>query len=112
MKKIEAIVQPHQKHKVIAALTAVKINGMTVSDVFGHGRQKGHKEIYRGTEYEVTLLPKVKFEIVVPDDQVDDVIAAIEQSARTGEVGDGKIFVSDVSEAIRIRNGDRGDGAL
>ena len=112
MKKIEAIVQPHQKNKVMSALTAVEVNGMTVSDVFGHGRQKGHKEIYRGQEYDVKLLPKVKFEIVVPDDLVDDVVSAIEQSARTGEVGDGKIFVSDVVESVRIRNGDRGDGAL
>jgi nitrogen regulatory protein P-II 1 len=85
---------------------------MTVSDVRGHGRQKGHKEVYRGQEYEVDLLPKMKLELVVPDGRLDDVVRAVTRSARTGKIGDGKLFVYDVEEAIRIRNDDRGESAL
>jgi len=93
-------------------LKAVGIDGMTISEVRGHGRQKGHKEVYRGQEYTVDLLPKVKFELVVTDSRAEEVIETITRAARTGKIGDGKIFVSEVIEVIRIRNGDRGDAAL
>jgi nitrogen regulatory protein P-II 1 len=112
MKKIEAIIQPFKLEEVKEALKNVGIDGMTITEVRGHGRQKGHKEVYRGQEYNVDLLPKVKFEIVVADDRVEDVINAISLAARTGKIGDGKIFVFDVGDAIRIRNGDRAEGAL
>ncbi len=112
MKKIEAIIQPHKLEDVKAALTALGIEGMTISEVRGHGRQKGHKEVYRGMEYQVDLLPKVKVEMVIPGGRLDEAIQAILKAARTGKIGDGKIFVSDVQEAIRIRNDDRGEGAL
>ncbi len=112
MKKIEAIIQPHKLEDVKAALTGIGIEGMTISEVRGHGRQKGHKEVYRGMEYQVDLLPKVKVEMVVPGARMDEAIQAILGAARTGKIGDGKIFVSEVEEAIRIRNDDRGDGAL
>ena len=112
MKRIEAIVQPFKMQEVKDALTSIGIDGMTISDVRGHGRQKGHKETYRGQEYNVNLLPKVKFEIVVPENRLDDVVVAILSSARTGKIGDGKIFIYEVAEAIRIRNGERGDFAL
>jgi nitrogen regulatory protein P-II 1 len=112
MKRIEAIVQPFKMQEVKDALTSIGIDGMTISDVRGHGRQKGHKETYRGQEYNVDLLPKVKFEIVVPENRLDDVVVAILSSARTGKIGDGKIFIYEVAEAIRIRNGERGDFAL
>jgi nitrogen regulatory protein P-II 1 len=112
MKKIEAIIQPHKIDEVKAALIGIGIDGMTISEVRGHGRQKGHKEVYRGQEYQVDLLPKVKVEMVVPADRSTDVINALSAAARTGKIGDGKIFISDVADAIRIRNGDRGPAAL
>ncbi len=112
MKKIEAIIQPFKLEDVRSALKAVGIDGMTVTEVRGHGRQKGHREIYRGHEYEVDLLPKVKLEMVVPSERVDEVIRTVLESARTGKIGDGKIFVYEVVEAIRIRNQDRGEAAL
>jgi len=112
MKKIEAIIQPHKLEDVKEALKAIGIDGMTISEVRGHGRQKGHKEIYRGMEYQVDLLPKVKVEMVIPDGRADEVIRTVVNSARTGKIGDGKVFVYDVAEAIRIRNDDRGEGAL
>ncbi len=112
MKKIEAIIQPHKLEEVKEAMKAIGIDGMTVSEVRGHGRQKGHKEIYRGMEYQVDLLPKIKLEIVVPGARADEVIRTLVAAARTGKIGDGKIFVFDVAEAIRIRNDDRGETAL
>ena len=112
MKKIEAVIQPHKFEDVKEALKSIGITGMTVLEARGHGRQKGHKEVYRGMEYQVDLLPKVKLETVVPDDRLEEVIGALTHAARTGEIGDGKIFVSDIAEAIRIRNDERGEGAL
>jgi nitrogen regulatory protein P-II 1 len=112
MKKIEAIIQPYKLNDVRDALKAIGVDGVTVSEVRGHGRQKGHKEVYRGMEYEVDLLPKVKLEMVVVDARVEEITGALTKSARTGKIGDGKIFVYDVREAIRIRNDDRGDAAL
>lgn len=112
MKKIEAIIQPHKLEQVKEALKAIGIDGMTVIEVRGHGRQKGHKEVYRGMEYQVDLLPKMKLEMVVPTDRAEEVIETLVQSARTGKIGDGKVFVYDLADAIRIRNGDRGEGAL
>src|SRR5256885_16494638 len=112
MKKIEAIIQPHKLEDVKEALKAIGIDGMTISEVRGHGRQKGHKEVYRGMEYQVDLLPKVKLEMVVSDQRFTEVVQTVVNSARTGKIGDGKVFVYDVADAIRIRNEDRGDGAL
>ena len=112
MKKIEAIIQPHKLEEVKEALKTIGIDGMTITEVRGHGRQKGHKEVYRGMEYQVDLLPKVKVEMVIPDARNEEVISALVAAARTGKIGDGKIFVFDVAEAIRIRNDERGDGAL
>ena len=112
MKKVEAIVQPFKTDEVKEALKAIGIDGMTVTEVRGHGRQKGHKEVYRGQEYTVDLLPKVKFEMAVPDARLEEVLAALTAAARTGKIGDGKIFVFDMVDAIRIRNGDRGESAL
>ncbi len=112
MKKIEAIIQPFKLDEVKEALKALGIDGLTVTEVRGHGRQKGHKEVYRGMEYEVDLLPKIKIETVVPDARLDEVARSITAAARTGKLGDGKIFVYDVLEAIRIRNGDSGEAAL
>src|SRR6185503_319805 len=112
MKKIEAIVQPFKLEEVKEALKNIGIDGMTISEVRGHGRQKGHKEVYRGQEYNVDLLPKVRFDLVVPDTRLDEVVEALTNAARTGKIGDGKIFVFDVADAIRIRNDDRGDAAL
>ncbi|HWC98473.1 MAG TPA: P-II family nitrogen regulator [Candidatus Sulfopaludibacter sp.] len=112
MKKIEAIIQPFKLDEVKEALKAIGIDGMTIAEVRGHGRQKGHKEVYRGQEYNVDLLPKVKVELVVPDSRSQEVIQALAAAARTGKIGDGKIFVYDVAEAIRIRNDDRGESAL
>jgi nitrogen regulatory protein P-II 1 len=112
MKKIEAIIQPHKLEEVKEALKAIGVDGMTISEVRGHGRQKGHKEIYRGQEYQVDLLPKIKLEMVIPGARYDEVIATLVKSAHTGKIGDGKIFVFDVAEAIRIRNDDRGESAL
>jgi nitrogen regulatory protein P-II 1 len=112
MKKIEAIIQPHKLEPVREVLKTLGIDGMTVSEVRGHGRQKGHKEVYRGMEYQVDLLPKVKLEMVVPAARAEEVIQALVRAARTGKIGDGKVFVYDVADAIRIRNDDRGEGAL
>jgi nitrogen regulatory protein PII len=112
MKKIEAVVQPHMFERVKEALHEIGIEGMTVEEVKGHGRQKGHKEIYRGQEYEVSLLPKVKVEVVVADARAEEAVAAIVAAARTGKIGDGKVFVSDIIEVVRIRNEERGEGAL
>jgi nitrogen regulatory protein P-II 1 len=112
MKKIEAIIQPHKLEEVKEALKAIGIDGMTITEVRGHGRQKGHKEIYRGMEYQVDLLPKIKVEMVVANERTDEVIRTLVSSARSGKIGDGKIFVYDVAEAIRIRNDERGDTAL
>jgi nitrogen regulatory protein P-II 1 len=112
MKKIEAIIQPFKLDEVKAALTGIGIDGMTVLEVRGHGRQKGHKEVYRGMEYEVDLLPKIKMEMVVPDSRCEELIAALARAARTGKIGDGKIFVSNIEDAIRIRNDERGEAAL
>jgi nitrogen regulatory protein P-II 1 len=112
MKKIEAIIQPHKLDEVRDALKNIGVDGLTITEVRGHGRQKGHKEVYRGMEYEVDLLPKIKIETVVPDDRKDEVTRAISNAARSGKIGDGKIFVFDVAEAIRIRNDDTGELAL
>ncbi len=112
MKKIEAIIQPFKLEEVKEALKAIGIDGMTIYEVRGHGRQKGHKEVYRGQEYNVDLLPKMKVEMVVSSDRLEEVLRTLTASARTGKIGDGKIFVYDVAEAIRIRNDDRGEAAL
>ena len=112
MKKIEAIIQPQKLESVKAALIAIGVDGITVSEVRGHGRQKGHKETYRGMEYNVDLLPKLKVEVVIQAGRMDEVIAAMMTAAKTGSIGDGKIFVSDVLDAVRIRNDDRGEAAL
>jgi nitrogen regulatory protein P-II 1 len=112
MKKLEAIIQPFKLEEVKEALKGIGVDGMTVTEVRGHGRQKGHKEVYRGQEYHVDLLPKVKLEMVVPDARLQEVIQTVTQSARTGKIGDGKLFVYDVADAVRIRNDDRGDAAL
>jgi nitrogen regulatory protein P-II 1 len=112
MRKIEAIIQPFKLEDVKEALKGIGIDGMTVSEVRGHGRQKGHKEVYRGQEYQVDLLPKVKLEMVVPVARVDEVIQCLIGAARTGKIGDGKIFVYEVLEAVRIRNEERGESAL
>jgi nitrogen regulatory protein P-II 1 len=112
MKKIEAIIQPHKLEEVKEALKDIGIDGMTITEVRGHGRQKGHKEVYRGMEYNVDLLPKVKLELVVPSERAEEVVNRLVASARTGKIGDGKIFVFDVADAIRIRNDDRGESAL
>jgi nitrogen regulatory protein P-II 1 len=112
MKKIEAIIQPQKLESVKAALIAIGVDGITVSEVRGHGRQKGHKEVYRGMEYNVDLLPKLKVEVVIQSPRVNEVIGAIMTAAKTGSIGDGKIFVSEVLDAVRIRNDDRGEAAL
>ena len=112
MKKIEAIIQPFKLDEVKDALMAIGIDGMTITDVRGHGRQKGHKEVYRGQEYNVDLLAKVKLELVVPSSRAEEVVNALATAARTGKIGDGKIFIFDVAETIRIRNDDRGESAL
>ncbi len=112
MTKIEAIIQPSRFEAVKEVLTELGIGGMTISDVRGHGRQKGHTESYRGREYTIDLVPKVKLEMVLPDNMVDSAIDAIIKSAATGKIGDGKIFLSKVEETIRIRNQERGAVAL
>jgi nitrogen regulatory protein P-II 1 len=112
MKKIEAIIKPFKMEDVKEALTEMGIEGMTVSEVKGFGRQKGHTEIYRGSEYTVDFLPKVKFEIVVADDRVQKAVDTIVQAARTGKIGDGKVFVIPLEEAIRIRTEERGEAAI
>ena len=112
MQKIEAVIQPSKLDAVKDALVEVGVSGITIMEARGHGRQKGHTEFYRGREYAVDLLPKVKLELVVTDDMLERAIQAIITAARTGRIGDGKIFVSRVDEAIRIRNDERGDIAL
>src|SRR5450755_1833369 len=112
MMKIEAIIQPSRFVSVKEALHEIGIEGMTVTEVRGHGRQKGHTEIYRGREYTVDLLPKMKIEMVLPDALVDKALEAIKKTAKTGMIGDGKIFLSKIDEAIRIRNDERGENAL
>lgn len=112
MKKIEAIIKPFKLDEVKEALRAIGIEGMTVTEVKGFGRQKGHTEIYRGSEYVVEFLPKIKLEVVVCEDQADNVVRAILQSAKTGKIGDGKIFVIPVEKALRIRTGESGEIAL
>lgn len=112
MKKVEAIIKPFKMDSVKEALNEIGIKGLTITDVKGYGRQKGHKEIYRGAEYEVEFVPKVKIELVVDSAQVDQVIETIQRSAHTGKIGDGKIFIAPVEEAIRIRTGERGKDAI
>jgi nitrogen regulatory protein PII len=112
MKKIEAIIKPFKLEEVKDALGEVGIEGMTVTEVKGFGRQKGHTEIYRGSEYTVDFLPKIKLELVIPDEKLDEAIALIIKSAKTGKIGDGKIFVSPVEEAIRIRTEEKGASAI
>lgn len=112
MKKIEAIIKPFKLEEVKDALAEVGVEGMTVSEVKGFGRQKGHTEIYRGSEYTVDFLPKIKLEIVIDDSQLEEAVAAIVASARTGKIGDGKVFVCSVEEAVRIRTGERGSAAV
>ncbi len=112
MKKIEAIIKPFKLDEVREALSALGVSGLTVTEVKGFGRQKGHTELYRGAEYVVDFLPKVKMELVVADTMVDTAIEAIVKAARTGKIGDGKIFVSDVDQVIRIRTGETGETAV
>jgi nitrogen regulatory protein P-II 1 len=112
MKKIEAIIKPHKLDEVKEALTEIGIQGMTVSEVKGFGRQKGHKETYRGAEYTVEFLPKIKIELVTSDQLADKAVKVILNKAKTGTIGDGKIFVTNLAEAVRIRTGETGDAAL
>ena len=112
MKKIEAIIKPFKLDDVREALTEIGITGMTVTEVKGFGRQKGHTEVYRGAEYAVDFLPKIKMELVLRDDQVDQAVDVIIETARSGKIGDGKIFIFPVEEAIRIRTGERSDSAV
>ena len=112
MKMVTAIVKPFKLDEVREALSAIGVQGVTVTEVKGFGRQKGHTELYRGAEYVVDFLPKVKLEIIVSDEKVSDVVGAIEKSAKTGRIGDGKIFVLPIEEVIRIRTGERGTDAI
>ncbi|MHB1460153.1 MAG: P-II family nitrogen regulator [Armatimonadota bacterium] len=112
MKKVECIIRPIKVDEVKEALEEIGISGLTVVDVRGYGRQRGRTEKYRGNTYTVNFLPKLKLEVVIPDSRLDDVVDVILEAARTGEIGDGKIFISDVEEVIRIRTGERGEGAL
>ena len=112
MKKIEAVIQPYKLDEVKDALIKIGAEGMTVLEVRGHGRQKGHTEVYRGHEYKIDLLPKVKIELIVNDSLLSPVVEALTAAARSGKMGDGKIFVSTIDDVVRIRNGDRGEGAL
>jgi nitrogen regulatory protein P-II 1 len=112
MTKVEAIIQTSKLDAVKEALQEVGAAGMTVIEARGHGRQKGHTEVYRGREYTVDLIPKIKLEMVLPDDMVEKVVDAIKLAARTGKIGDGKIFISKIDDAIRIRNDERGEGVL
>jgi len=112
MKKIEAVIKPFKLNEVKDALHEIGLTGMTVSEVKGFGRQKGHTEIYRGSEYTVDFLPKIKIEIVLPDSQVEAAVQAIINSARTGKIGDGKVFISKIEDAIRIRTEERGEKAV
>jgi len=112
MKLITAIIKPHRLDAVREALTGIGVEGLTVTEVRGFGRQKGHTEIYRGAEYTISFVPKIKLEVAVQDKLVDGVVSAIEEAARTGEIGDGKVFVLDLKSAMRIRTGEAGDDAL
>jgi nitrogen regulatory protein PII len=112
MKKVEAIIKPFKLEEVKDALSEIGVEGMTVSEVKGFGRQKGHTEIYRGSEYTVDFLPKIKLELVLPDARVEAAVAAIVKAAKTGKIGDGKVFVSPVDEAIRIRTEEKGEAAV
>jgi len=112
MKKVECIIRPFKVDDVKEALREIGVQGMTVSEVRGFGRQKGHTELYRGSEYTIEFIPKLKIEVVVGDDDVDKVIEAVLQSASTGKIGDGKIFVTTVEDAVRIRTGERGPSAI
>ena len=112
MKIVMAIIKPFKLDEVRDALTAVGVHGMTVTEVKGYGRQKGHTEIYRGSEYTVDFLPKIKIELVLPDGQAENAVAVIVKSAKTGKIGDGKVFVSDIEEAVRIRTEEKGELAV
>ncbi|HEV2350264.1 MAG TPA: P-II family nitrogen regulator [Terriglobia bacterium] len=112
MKKLEAVIQPSKLDAVREALYQVGVQGMTISEVRGHGRQKGHTEVYRGNEYTVDFIPKIKLEAVLPDALAEAAVEAILKTARSGRIGDGKVFLSDVAEAVRIRDSQRGDQAL
>ena len=112
MKKIEAIIKPFKLDEVKESLSAIGVQGLTVTEVKGFGRQKGHTELYRGAEYVVDFLPKVKIELIIEDEMVEKAVEAIRTSAQTGRIGDGKIFVSSIEDAIRIRTGERGDAAV
>lgn len=112
MKKVEAIIKPHKIEDVRNALNAIGIIGMTTYEVRGFGRQKGHTELYRGSEYQVNFVPKIKIDLVVPDDRVDEVVKTICDASASGSIGDGKIFVASVDKAIRIRTGETGEDAL
>ncbi len=112
MRKIEAIIKPFKLDEVKDALNAIGVQGMTVTEVKGFGRQKGHVELYRGAEYDIAFIPKVKLEVVVAESMVDKVVSTIEEKAKTGKIGDGKIFISRLEEIIRIRTGERGEPAI
>ena len=112
MKKIEAIIRPFRIDDVREALAEMGVKGLTLTEVKGYGRQKGHTELYRGSEYQIDFLPKIKLEVIVPDKMLDDVIEAIVKTAKTGQVGDGKIFVYPVEDAVRVRTGESGEAAL
>ncbi|MDD9913447.1 MAG: P-II family nitrogen regulator [Rhodospirillaceae bacterium] len=112
MKMVMAVIKPHKLDQVREALTGLGVEGMTATEVKGYGRQKGHTEIYRGAEYTVNFLPKVRIEVVVADSLIDQTVEVIQEAAKTGKIGDGKIFVYDVSSAVRIRTGETGDEAL
>jgi nitrogen regulatory protein P-II 1 len=112
MKLVTAVIKPHKWEDVRVALESVGVTGMTVSEVSGYGRQKGHTEVYRGAEYDVALVPKIRIEIVVPDDDVDPVVDTIVRSAGTGRIGDGKVWVAAIEGVVRVRTGDRDDAAL
>ncbi len=112
MKKVEAIIKPFKLDEVKDALNSIGIHGMTVTEVKGFGRQKGHVEVYRGAEYEITFIPKIKIEVVVPDSIIDKVINTIIEKGKTGNIGDGKIFIYSLEDVIRIRTGDKGEAAI
>ena len=112
MKKLEAIIQPHKLDEVKEALIKIGVSGMTISEVRGHGRQKGHTEVYRGAEYKVDLLPKIKLEMVVLSANVNQIVETLTAAARSGKIGDGKIFISSLEDVVRIRNGERGESAI
>jgi nitrogen regulatory protein P-II 1 len=112
MKKVEAIIKPFKLDEVKNALTKVGVQGMTIIEVKGFGRQRGHTEIYRGTEYKIDFIPKVKIELIIPEEMVTQVVETIERTSKTGKIGDGKIFISSIDEVIRIRTGERGKDAI